>query len=376
VARLTPEVKEDLLFDDLLFLEKAREEHDRFADLLRSRGVEVLYLADLLTDVLSMPQARAEILTRVVTPQLLGPTVAARLTALLSDAEVSTVRRTVGGGVLWSELDDWGIRPPWAVDNLYALRPVPNLLFMRDNASWIGSGVMVAVPARPARSREAVLLDAIYRHHERFGDPARWYGPSEGDASPASIEGGDVMVLSADTLLVGVSERTTPAAVEILARRLFAGDGVRTVMVAHLPRRRAVMHLDTVFTMVDRATFNVFPGIVDELAVDVLHSGGDGWDVERGVPIEAAIRDVLGVGNPAMIPTGGDAIGRLREQWDDGNNTLAVAPGVVVAYQRNRETNRRLREAGIEVLEFEAGELCRGRGGSRCMAQPVVRDPV
>ncbi|GBE24877.1 arginine deiminase [bacterium BMS3Bbin02] len=259
------------------------------------------------------------------------------------------------------------------------LSPLPNLLFMRDNASWIGSFLARNVLATPARHRESVYVGAIYDHHPVFSGSGTeaLFGESRGDVYPASLEGGDVLVLDSRTVCVGIGERTTPAAVEILARRLFDETGVEQVIAVHLPHARALMHLDTALTMIDHSTFNVFPGLVTSTGVHVVRPSVEGGLAVVAAPsLEAALLDTLGLESVTLLPTGGDAIGRLREQWDDGNNTLALAPGVVVAYSRNVETNRRLREHGIEVLQLDSSELCRGRGGSRCMTQPIVRAPV
>jgi arginine deiminase len=384
IARITPNNKEALLFDDLLWLERAQEEHDVFVALMRGRGIEVLYFEDLLSEVLEMDEVRADLVNHVITPAQCGPRVATLLRDALLEAPVDRVMEVLLGGVLESELEkDWGIDHLFAdliADRFhYVLRPLPNLLFMRDNAAWINNGLSLSVLAWPARARESRYMRAIYRHHPRFTDlefPV-WYGKEPDDVYPASIEGGDILVLNPDTVVVGLGERTAPAAVEMMARRLFGGGDVERVIVVHLRQERAVMHLDTVFTMVDVDKFNVFPGLLEGIDVHTMTPRADGGiDVAQEDGLEAALRRALPLDNLTFIPTGGDAIGRLREQWDDGNNTLALEPGVVVAYERNQETNRRLRDGGVEVLELSASELCRGRGGSRCMSQPLVRDAI
>lgn len=383
IARITPDNKEALLFDDLLWLERAQEEHDRFAALMRDRGVEVLYFEDLLRDVLEVPGMRGELIREVFTPARCGPRVAEALSAALLDAPSEHLVDVLLGGILESELEAWGVDHLFAdlvADRFhYVLRPLPNLLFMRDNAAWINGGLSLNALATPARERESLYVKAIYRHHPRFASTPFdvWFGNRPEDHFPASIEGGDVLVLSPEVVIIGLGERTAPAAAEILARRLFADGTVQRVIVVHLLHDRAVMHLDTVFTMVDVDKFNVFPGLLDHVDVHTLRPGNDGTvRVEHHQGLEPALAEALGRTALQFVPTGGDAIGRLREQWDDGNNTVALEPGVVVAYQRNQETNRRLREHGVEVLELDASELCRGRGGSRCMTQPILRDPI
>jgi arginine deiminase len=383
IARITPDNKEALLFDDLLWLERAQEEHDRFVAEMTARDVEVLYFERLLAEVLDDATARSDLLELVITPAECGPRVAGRLTSALADSPTDRLVEVLLGGLLERELEEWGVDHLFAdlvADRFhYVLRPLPNLLFMRDNAAWINEGLSLNVLATPARGRESAYMATIYRHHPRFAelDFPVWFGDRDGDVYPATIEGGDILVLDRSTVMVGLGERTTPAAVEMLARRLFAAGSADRVIVVHLRHDRSVMHLDTVFTMVDVDAFNVFPGLLDNVDVHVITSGPNGTlQVDHPHDLQAALSDALGRSDLRMIPTGGDAIGRLREQWDDGNNTLALAPGVVVAYERNQETNRRLRDAGIEVIELDASELCRGRGGSRCMTQPIVRDPV
>jgi len=383
IARITPDNKEALLFDDLLWLERAQEEHDRFADMMRERDVEVLYFTDLLAEAITDDAVRTDLVASVFTPAQCGPRVSERLAEALAAAPVETVVTVLVGGLLEYELSQWGVDPLFAdlvADRFhYVLRPLPNLLFMRDNAAWINRGLSLNVLATPARERESLYMRTIYRHHPRFASNELpvWFGAPAGDGYPASLEGGDVLVLSPETVMVGLGERTAPAGMEILARRLFAEGTVKNVVVVHLRHDRSVMHLDTVFTMIDVNKFNVFPGMLDNVDVHILTSASaEKIHVVHSDGLESALAETLGRDDLEMIPTGGDAIGRLREQWDDGNNTVALAPGVVIAYARNQETNRRLRQAGVEVLELDASELCRGRGGSRCMTQPVLRDPV
>ena len=383
ISRITPQNKEALLFDDLLWLERAQEEHDLFADILRSRGAEVVFFEDLLRDVLEDHAVRDALIDNVFSPARVGLRVAETMGAALRERPADEIRDVLIGGLLESELREWGVDHLFAdlvADRFhYVLRPLPNLLFMRDNAAWIGDGLMRSVLATPARQPESTLVRAIYDHHPRFitTDTPIWFGDGPDEHFPASIEGGDVLVLSETTLIVGLGERTTAAAVEILSRNLFERSSIERVIVVHLRRERAVMHLDTVLTMVDVNKFNVFPGLLDGTDVHVIRPGTvRSLEIETCEGLASALRVALDRDDLEFIPTGGDAIGRLREQWDDGNNTLAVAPGVVIAYQRNQETNRRLRDSGIEVLELDASELGRGRGGSRCMTQPLLRDPL
>jgi arginine deiminase len=382
LARLSPQNRESLLFDDILWVERAQEEHDRFVEILRSRDVKVLYLRDLLAETLADASVRGGLVDRVVTPRVCGPRISERLRRELRECSMEELLDSLLGGLLTKELRDWGIHDDFAdlIANRYdfVLPALPNLFFMRDSAAWIHEGVSLSVLATPARAPESIYLGAIYRHHPRFrgaGFPF-WYGADRGDGYPASLEGGDVLVLNENTVLVGCGERTTGSAVEQLASRLFESSSVKNVIAAHQRKGRAMMHLDTVFTMVDVNKFNFYPGILRSLEVFVLRPGEGRVSASRADGLESALRSCLNRSDLEMIASGEEGIEYVREQWDDGHNTLALEPGVVVGYMRNRETNRRLRDAGIEVLELDASELCRGRGGSRCMTQPLVREPV
>ena len=380
IARLTPDNKEALLFDDLLWLDRAQDEHDVFVGLMIDRGVEVLYFDRLLTDVMDIPAARESLLHSVFTSARCGPRASEALIAMLTETTAEKVVEVLVGGIMEHELGAWGLDPLFAdlVADRYhhVLSPLPNLLFMRDNASWIGSALSRNVLKTPARQRESLYMASIYDHHPLLSQLGSRpvFGAERGDVYPASLEGGDVLVLDEHTVCLGISERTAPSAIEILALRLFAETPITQAIVVRLPNTRALMHLDTAFTMVDHATFNIFPGLLVAEGIHLIRPQGDhGLGVVAMPSIESALLEALGLESVTMIQTGGDAFGRLREQWDDGNNTLALEPGVVVAYSRNIETNRQLRSHGIEVLELDSSELCRGRGGSRCMTQPIVR---
>lgn len=382
LARLTPDNKDALLFDDILWLERAQEEHDRFAELLADQGVEVLYVRDLLGETLADEEVRGSVIDGVVTPAVAGERLSEHLRDELRSCDVDRLLDVLLGGMLRSELPEWGIDPLFAGlvanNRTSVIRPLPNMMFTRDNAAWVQDGLMFGVLSWPVRRPESLLMSAIYRNHPRFRniDFPVWYGDREFDVFPATVEGGDVLVIDERTVLVGSGERTAPVAAEALARRLFSADAVDRIIVAHFPAQRSIMHLDTVFTMVDVDAANVFPRVLEDMEVYEVTPGADGaLRVEATRGLIPALESALG-GPLRLVTTGGDAVGSLREQWDDGNNTLAVAPGVVIAYARNTETNRRLRESGIEVLELDASELCRGRGGSRCLTQPIERDQV
>ncbi|RTZ14329.1 arginine deiminase [Vibrio aquaticus] len=382
LTHLTPSNCHELLFDDVLAVEAAGEEHDKFAQTLTDQGVEVLLLHNLLVETLEVSEARAWLLNTQISDFRYGPTFAKDLRSYLSSMDNEHLATVLLGGLAYSELP---IKSSSMLQHMhqpldFVIEPLPNHLFTRDTSCWVYGGVSLNPMMKAARQRETNHLRAIYRWHPVFAgqDFIKYFGDDDLHYDNANIEGGDVLVIGKGAVLVGMSERTTAQGVENLAANLFKHGQAKEVIAIELPKHRSCMHLDTVMTHMDIDTFSVYPEIMrKDLNTWRLSPKDDGeMKVEKVPSFIHAIEEALGLDYLKIITTGGDSYEAEREQWNDANNVLTVKPGVVIGYERNVYTNEKYDKAGIQVLTIPGNELGRGRGGARCMSCPIERDGI
>ncbi|MEI8081859.1 MAG: arginine deiminase [Actinomycetes bacterium] len=386
LERLTPQNCFDLLFDDVMWSETAKEEHDAFVSKLRGKGVKVHLFAELLGEALDIPEAREWLFERIATPEKVGYQLIEPLRELAFSPDLSgrQLAEFMIGGILKSDLSVPKHSNLWW-DYLdgpdFVLTPLPNHLFQRDNTAFAYNGLSVHPMAKEARRREVFNSRTVWNFHPEFAGKLKfWYGNDDADHQPATVEGGDVLVIGNRTIMIGMGERSSPQGIGMLVHGYFNDPDnlVDRVIVVELPKSHAFMHLDTAMTMIDKDKFCVYPYFPTQLRTYTLTKSNEGGDytIKENDDLFVAIADALGLDKVHALRTPIDERGAQREQWNDGTNFLAVAPGVIFGYERNTTTNTFLRRNGIEIVDVTGEELGRGRGGPRCMSCPIEREAV